>query len=295
MSKTVSVIIPTYNERDKVLECIKSLRDQSYPASLTEIIVVDDGSEDETVSQIKEKFADVKIIEKKNTGAYDSRNKGLDAATGEIIAFTDSDCISEKNWILNIVKHLSIEDNHIIGGKIKHVNNFLAKAIAVSDFGGYQDSKKKLLDAIPTCNLAAKKQIFDKFRFDSNLKSSGDRLFSWELHKAGYKLKYFPDVVITHNPSVKLSRYFERKYRYGKSFTRIRKNCPTLPGAKFIKYHIFGIIILSIARLFLDIYRLFKTRKENNIKIIELVPYIGLFKVGRFIFMIGGIKEIFKK
>jgi glycosyltransferase involved in cell wall biosynthesis len=290
----VSVVIPTYNEKNKIINCLKSLNNQTYQKDLIEKVVIDDGSIDGTAQYIKKKFPETIFIQKKNTGAYDSRNKGVNFSTGDIIAFTDSDCLVDENWISNIVKNLSRNNVSIIGGRIFHVNKFLSKVIGVSDFGGYQDKNHKLLNAIPTCNMAVKRIIFNKYRFDPNLRSSGDRLFSWKLIEAGYKLIFCPDVVVTHDPSVKFTKFLERKFRYGKSFVKIRKKYKTLPGAKIIKYHIPGIIILSLVRFILDVYRLFTYRSENKIKYYEILPSIFLFALGRIIFLFGGITQFIK-
>ncbi len=290
----VSIIIPTYNEKEKLINCINSIYNQSYPNNLIEVIVIDDGSTDGTKNYLKYNFKKVLLIEKQNTGAYDSRNRGINIATGDILAFTDSDCVADKNWINNIVKNIKDSKNIIAGGKIVHKNNFIQKVIGISDFGEYQDDKIKNINAIPTANLAASKIIFDKYRFDQSLKSSGDRLFSWKLFKDGFKLIYFPDIIIFHDPSIKLSRFFERKYRYGKSFIEIRKNHPDLPGSKIVKYHILGAYLISILRTILDIFRLFKTLKNNNIKIYEIVPAIVLIGLGRITFLCGNIVQLIK-
>lgn len=92
---TVSVIIPVWNRERFVCEAVASALDQSYAP--LEIIVVDDGSTDGSVRALRERFADpiasgaVKIIEKSHGGVSDARNAGLAAATGDLIAWLDSD------------------------------------------------------------------------------------------------------------------------------------------------------------------------------------------------------------
>ncbi|OQB44093.1 MAG: putative glycosyltransferase EpsJ [Parcubacteria group bacterium ADurb.Bin159] len=293
MKPKISVVIPTYNEKEKVAKCIESLLSQSYPQDKIEIIVVDDGSTDGTSDFIKKNFPKVKLITKKNSGAYDSRNKGIAVASGEIIALTDGDCIATKNWLKNIEKVLRKKKIQVVGGKITHDNNkLLYKAMAISDFGGYLDNKEKFVTSIPTGNLAAKREIFEKFSFNSNLRSGGDRLFSWNLITAGYKLLYHPSIEVIHRPP--LSKFIERKYRYGNSFVQIRKEVKTLPGAKFIRWGIFGLIFLASGRFLLDFWRMIKFRKPANIKLYEIIPLTIVLAFGRIIFLFGELNYFFK-
>ena len=89
----ISVIIPTYNREHTILNSVKSVLNQTYQNF--EIIVVDDGSSDNTIDLLKKLNSDkIKVIvNETNKGAPYSRNRGIDLATGEYIAFQDSDDI----------------------------------------------------------------------------------------------------------------------------------------------------------------------------------------------------------
>ena len=93
----VSVIVPVYNRGEAIGKCIKSLLAQEYPKKKLEIIIVDNNSNDKTKDTIK-KYP-VKYLLEKEKGSYAARNKGIEHAKGEIIAFTDSDCIADKQWV----------------------------------------------------------------------------------------------------------------------------------------------------------------------------------------------------
>jgi len=87
--RIVSAIIPTYNNADMVVEAVRSVQAQTWPAM--EIIVVDDGSDDDTLTRLSEFGDAVKVIQQENLGPAFARNAGIRASTGEIIAFLDSD------------------------------------------------------------------------------------------------------------------------------------------------------------------------------------------------------------
>ena len=110
----VSVIIPTYNEKDVILDCLESLGEQTYDDF--EIIVVDDGSTDRTIDALNSlsttHYPQSTLFRQKHKGAGAARNLGASKAKGEILVFVDSDMTFEPDFISNLVKP-------IITGKAK--------------------------------------------------------------------------------------------------------------------------------------------------------------------------------
>ena len=91
----LSIIIPVRNAENSIERCINSLLNQTVKDGY-EIIVVDNNSKDRT-RMILEKFDNIKIIQNKNQGSYSSRNLGITIAQGELLFFTDSDCIAQND------------------------------------------------------------------------------------------------------------------------------------------------------------------------------------------------------
>lgn len=98
----ISVIIPTFNEEENIAQCLVSLRHQTVPRNEYEIIVVDGGSKDQT-REIAGKYAD-KVFIQKSPRVGGARNDGFAAASGDIVATTDADCILPSRWIEHIRK-----------------------------------------------------------------------------------------------------------------------------------------------------------------------------------------------
>src|SRR3989338_7815520 len=94
----VSVVVPVYNDNVRLKKALEALERQSYPADRYEVLVVDNASEDD-VRSIMSAYPRVKYLFEGKRGPASARNRGVREAKGEIIAFTDSDCIPRPDWI----------------------------------------------------------------------------------------------------------------------------------------------------------------------------------------------------
>ena len=113
---TISVIIPTLNEEKRISDTLEAI----YSGTLlpSEIIVVDGGSSGWTVRIIKEKYPDVVLLNNPERTAAAGRNVGIKKAKGDIIAFTDGDCIVDRDWLNNIKIHFGNKEIDGLGGKV---------------------------------------------------------------------------------------------------------------------------------------------------------------------------------
>ena len=113
MDSMVSIVIPTKNNGDIVEKCLRSIQNLDYPKDKIEVIIVDGNSTDNTV-EIAKKYGCKVIFEDKGTISY-ARDIGVKHAKGEFIAFTDADCVVDRNWIKELMKHFD-EDVAAVGG-----------------------------------------------------------------------------------------------------------------------------------------------------------------------------------
>jgi glycosyltransferase involved in cell wall biosynthesis len=140
--KTVSVVIPTYNEARYIKGCLTSLLAQRK--DLLEIIVVDDGSTDETIALIQElatKYPIIRLLKQKHLGPGAARNKGAKVAQGTILVFVDADMEFEHSFIQHLVKPIS---QTTIGTFSKHeyvANNKNSWAQAWSILRGFESGR----------------------------------------------------------------------------------------------------------------------------------------------------------
>ena len=108
----VSIIVCTYNGAQKISKSLVSLFNQNYPKNKYEVIVVDDGSTDDTLAVVS-KFPIVLVKHEKNKGLAAARNTGLKKSHGELVICFDDDCTADKHWLSELVK--AYKDNSVMG------------------------------------------------------------------------------------------------------------------------------------------------------------------------------------
>lgn len=114
----VTVVVPVYNDAGRIGVLIERLLAQSYPKDRYEVIIVDNGSSDET-GTIVAGYPVVLLEERAIQSSYAARNKGIVHACGEVVVFTDSDCVPEDNWLEAGVMALRESGAVLAGGNVR--------------------------------------------------------------------------------------------------------------------------------------------------------------------------------
>jgi len=242
----VSVIIPSKDRAYVLKKTIDSLLKQNYMR--IEIIIVDDGSVDETESLIKDiQKNDKRIIflkNKKNIGPAASRNKGVKNSKGEIIFFTDSDCFVPENWIEKVIKEYNDKSVVGVGGYLKPgTENWIGKLENLQNkhllnIGGKRIKGREKCPVGYTNSMTYRKNIFEKVRgFNENFKlpSGEDVELKKRVAKEGY-LVYLPLPIIHLD-----------KYNLDYLLTRIIvRGLGISPPKKKTQRIFFGIILLPL-------------------------------------------------
>ncbi|HRD66719.1 MAG TPA: glycosyltransferase [Candidatus Competibacter sp.] len=231
----VSIIIPSYNESKYIRLCLESLRNLNYPEDKLEIIIIDNGSTDDTVVICSEYTSKIYIA--LNLTVAGLRNFGADKAIGKIYAFIDADCIADVDWLKNAIKVLKQEDNCVTGSKC----NVPPDAGWVEKVWFSQKTKGRAeVVYINSGNLIIPKEIFNKIGgFNESLKTGED----YDLCLRAKKItKIISDnsvnVVHLGNPKT-LGSFLKREIWHGLGSFSSLKN-------KWIDLPLFGTIIFLI-------------------------------------------------
>src|SRR5438093_1193875 len=224
----VSVVVATYNGGRTLKACLESLRRLNYPDY--EVIVVDDGSTDDTPVILKE-FAEARALRQENRGLSAARNTGIAAATGEVIAFTDSDCRADEDWLRYLVGDLLESEFVGIGGHnfLPPDDSLVAAAVMVSPGGpAHVMVSDREAEHIPGCNMAFYKWALEEVGgFDPIFRKAGDDVdLCWRLQQRGHKLGFSPAGFVWHYRRSTVKAYLQQQNGYGEAEALLARKHP---------------------------------------------------------------------
>jgi len=225
----VSVVVASYNGAATLKACLQSLGRMNYPNY--EIILVDDGSTD-TTPAIAVEFPEVRSLRhERNLGLSVARNTGIEAATGDIVAFTDSDCRADEDWLHFLIGDLLNSRFAGIGG-----HNFLppedspvASTVMVSPGGpAHVMLTDRLAEHIPGCNMAFYRWALQEIGgFDPIFWKAGDDVdVCWRLQQRGYRIGFSPGGFVWHYRRNTVRAYLKQQAGYGEAEAVLERRHP---------------------------------------------------------------------
>jgi len=288
---TISIVIPAYNPGKKLLDCLSSIRAQDYPHGLLEVIVVDDCSDTDLSAVVSADFPEVTVLRRNVNGGCDaSRQFGIDTASGMVIAATDADCVLSANWARRIAENIEA-GAQVVTGPVVHEQGLRAQFIAITQFGHAQGRKSCSAVVFPGCNFAVLKETLDGLScVTEGLREGGDRLLSWKLKESGCSLRYDPEMVVYHYPSLDLGGFPSRLMRYADVTYRIRAIEPGLPGGRIIRLGPLAPLVLASSRMLRDYQRLAELSASGRIRLSLVLPLALLFPAMRILDAVGMLK-----
>jgi cellulose synthase/poly-beta-1,6-N-acetylglucosamine synthase-like glycosyltransferase len=260
----VSIIIPTKNEEALLGNCLKSLNELNYPKDKYEVIIADGLSTDQTID-IAKKF-DAKIVINQGQTVAPGRNVGFANSRGEIIAFTDADCVVDKYWLTSAIKYFSDEKVAGVGGPNLAPPNETAFGRAIRFlflFGSLVSGSVYVSDSqiiknvvsLPGCNAIYRSSALKKIMpSDETLLTCDDVEMNYQILKKGYNLLYTNDILVWHYRRDNPKKFWHQIYRYSIGRTQLGKR--RQDGMNFI-HILFGLAIpIFAAVLFAFTYSL---------------------------------------
>ncbi|HAM38252.1 MAG TPA: hypothetical protein DCP53_02465 [Elusimicrobia bacterium] len=297
--KTATILISTYNKKEAIENCIKSVISVDYPEK--KIFVVDNYSTDGSY-EILEKYKNHIELHQYKSSLAVALNWAISQIESEYIAFTDADCVVDKNWLKELINGFDEENLIATAGYCGTPDglNLFQTLIGLE----LEKRFKKLplyISRAPTMNLCVKKIFANKVEFDDSIPYGIEVDYGYKLTKFG-KMKYVPSAKILHYHRSSLKSYINQQSGYAKggiklvlkykniikgddiSEPRMVIQIPLfiaiifcLIGLIFNKIFLIPSILLSVVLLSIYILDIQEILKRNNNNFVPKIYYLLLF------------------
>ena len=224
MSVSFSFIIPVYNRPDEVRELFQSLEQQTYTDPF-EVVLVEDGSElssHEVVEEFKDQLSILYLL-KENSGPGDSRNYGMQRASGNYYIILDSDCMLPKNYLKDVQDALDHDYVDCFGGPdtahesfspLQHAINYAMTSFLTT--GGIRGDKRARKDFQPrSFNMGLSSEAFKSSGGFGNIHPGEDPDLSLRLKKMGFKIRLIPEAFVYHKRRISFKSFFRQVKKFG--------------------------------------------------------------------------------
>lgn len=202
----VSVIIPVFNDAERLSRCLAALAHQSIATSIFEVVVVDNGS-DRPLSTDPADYPFRLLLQTCEVrGSYAARNAGVSVANGFALAFTDADCIPDVTWLERGIAAL-VSDDAVVGGRVEVLSPVPRTATGMYQHltGFYQRQNIEQRSFSVTANMFCQRAFFHRVgEFDERLLSGGDREWGLRARSARAEFVYAHDAVVMTPPRVSI-------------------------------------------------------------------------------------------
>lgn len=231
-----SIVLPVYNDTDGVSKTLESVTHQSDSVEALEILVVDNGSTDDTRDVIRNYTRNHEnvhlFVEDKIQASYAARNKGIQHADGDILGFIDADETVDDDWLETAIEAMNQQDADYLGCNVEVT---LPEHTLVGQYNAQTGFPvKRYLETehyAPTCALLVRREVFeDVGTFDARLTSGGDREFGERVHEAGYEQGYAEDATVYHPARTSFHSLAKKNFRVGRGFCQKQRYYPERYG-----------------------------------------------------------------
>ena len=218
----ISILVPVYNDIDRVGLCIDKLLQIKYPKNQYEVIIIDNGSTDGTYEYLLERVSEtqgnfLRLIQCLTPGSYAARNEGIKIASGEFTAFTDSDCLVSDYWLSNLLACWNqYEGDIVVAGNVSFFSDTSKQteqsALDFENMFSMKQEQNAKNGKCITANLFCPTDLLKKHNgFNEKLKSGGDVEFSQRVVNTGGRIVYSEEAEVLHPSRNKEELIIKRK------------------------------------------------------------------------------------
>lgn len=235
----ITAIVCTRNGSATLRQCLDALGRQSHGNH--EVLVIDDGSTDDT-PEIAHAFPFVRYIRQEHAGLSVARNRGAHEATGEILAYTDDDCIPDDDWLLRL--STAYDDPAWVAAGGPNIppparNTVESVVAAAPGAPTHVLLKDEEAEHLPGCNFSVRKDALQRIGgFHADFTTAGDDVdICWRLRAAKGKLRFVPSAMVWHHRRFTVRGYLRQQSGYGTAESLLIKHHPShfgpLGGARW--------------------------------------------------------------
>lgn len=251
----ISFLIPAFNNESTLEGTVISILSQKVEHK-KELIIIDDGSRDDTLSvakKLKEEYPDIQLIGKKNGGEASALNAGLKKASGDFVALVEADVRLGKEWLEKVLKEFDNPEVMGAGGCLVTSRD----EPWIARIAGYETenkfaTKERYPKHITSANAIYRSEVFEEVgKFDESLiNASLDSDVNSRLINKGYKLAYVRETKALHHYKPTFLGYLKRQYDYARYRIYV-ENLVLYPADKFLAFNVFlsGLFIVSVLLL----------------------------------------------
>ncbi len=224
----ISVVVCTYNGARTLRECLEGALTLHYPDY--EVIVVCDGSTDGSAGIARE-YEGVQVIETPNRGLSSARNTGMEAASGEIVAYLDDDAVPDPDWLRHLAAAFAGGPYAAVGGPnvLPPSSGTVAQCVANAPGGPtHVLVSDREAEHVPGCNMAIRRDALDRIGgFDPRFRAAGDDVdVCWRLLDSGQRIAFSPGAVVLHHRRRSVRAYLRQQRGYGRAEALLERKHP---------------------------------------------------------------------